>query len=59
MGWLRKKGKQLRKGIKKIGKKIGRAFKSILKPFAKVFNKLGPLGSMAMMFIFPGIGQIL
>tara|TARA_R110002012_G_scaffold127406_1_gene279626 strand:+ start:30 stop:1220 length:1191 start_codon:yes stop_codon:yes gene_type:complete len=56
MGWLRKKGKQLRKGIKKIGKKIGKAFKSILKPFAKIFNKLGPLGTMAMMFILPGLG---
>lgn len=59
MGWLRKKGKQLRKGIKKIGKKIGKAFKSILKPFAKIFNKLGPLGTMAMMFILPGIGQMI
>jgi hypothetical protein len=59
MGWLKKKRKKLRKGIKKIGKKIGKAFKSILKPFAKVFNKLGPLGSMAMMFILPGIGQMM
>jgi hypothetical protein len=59
MGWLRKKGKQLRRGIKKIGRKIGKAFKSILKPFAKIFNKFGPLGSMAMMFILPGIGQML
>ena len=59
MGWLRKKGRQLRKGIKKLGRKIGKAFKSILKPFAKVFNKFGPLGSMAMMFILPGIGQMM
>jgi hypothetical protein len=59
MGWLRKKGRQLRKGIKKIGRKIGKAFKSILKPFAKVFNKFGPLGSIAMMMILPGLGQML
>ena len=56
MGKLRKIGKKLRKGIKKLGRKIGKAFKSILKPFAKVFNKFGPLGSMAMMFILPGLG---
>ena len=59
MGWLRKKGRQLRKGIKKLGREIGKAFKSIMKPFAKVFNKFGPLGSMAMMFILPGIGQMM
>ena len=59
MGWLRKKGRQIRKGIKKLGRKIGKAFKSILKPFAKVFNKFGPLGTMAMMFILPGIGQMM
>ena len=59
MGWLRKTVKKIGKGIKKIGKKIGKAFKSILKPFAKVFNKLGPLGSIAMMMILPGIGQML
>ena len=56
MGWLRKKIKQLGRGIKKIGKKIGKAFKSVLKPFAKFFNKLGPLGSIAMMMILPGLG---
>ena len=59
MGWLRKKMKQLGRGIKKLGKKIGKAFKGILKPFAKVFGKLGPLGSMAMMMILPGIGQLM
>ena len=59
MGWLRKTVKKIGRGIKKIGKKIGKAFKSILKPFAKVFNKLGPLGSIAMMMILPGIGTML
>ena len=59
MGKIRKIGKKIRRGIKKIGKKIGKAFKSIIKPFAKVFGKLGPLGSMAMMFILPGIGQMM
>ena len=59
MGWLKKKIKQLGRGIKKVGKKIGGAFKKLLKPFAKMFNKLGPLGSIAMMMILPGIGQML
>ena len=59
MGWLKKKIKQRGKGIKKVGKKIGGAFKKLLKPFAKIFNKLGPLGSIAMMMILPGIGQLL
>tara|TARA_Y100001973_G_C5206234_1_gene341705 strand:+ start:97 stop:1053 length:957 start_codon:yes stop_codon:yes gene_type:complete len=59
MGWIRKKVKQIGRGIKKIGKKIGKAFKKVLKPFAKVFGKLGPIGSMAMMMIMPGIGELL
>ena len=59
MGWLKKKIKQLGKGIKKIGKKIGGAFKKILKPFAKIFNKLGPLGSIALMMILPGLGTLI
>jgi len=59
MGKLRKTFKKIGKGIKKIGKKIGKAFKSIIKPFAKVFNKLGPIGSIAMMMILPGIGQMM
>lgn len=56
MGKIRKWTKKVGRAIKKIGKKIGKAFKKIIKPFAKVFGKLGPLGSMAMMFILPGIG---
>jgi len=59
MGFLRKKIKQIGRGIKKIGRKIGKAFKSVLKPFAKVFGKLGPLGSIAMMMVMPGIGQMM
>jgi len=59
MGKLRKIGRKIKKGIKSLGRKIGKAFKSIMKPFSKLFNKFGPLGSMAMMFILPGIGQML
>jgi len=59
MGWIRKKVKQVGRGIKKIGKKIGKAFKAVLKPFAKVFNKLGPIGSLALGMFLPGIGTAL
>ena len=49
--------------LRKIGKKIGRKFKSIgkrlkrgLGKVAKAFGKLGPLGSIALSFILPGMG---
>ena len=59
MGFLRKTIKRIGRGIKKIGKKIGKAFKEVMKPFTKVFGKLGPIGSIAMMMILPGVGQLL
>lgn len=52
MGFLRKIGKKIGKGIKSIGKKL----KSGLGKVAKAFGKLGPLGSIALSFILPGIG---
>tara|TARA_R100001460_G_scaffold457_3_gene2135 strand:- start:456 stop:1241 length:786 start_codon:yes stop_codon:yes gene_type:complete len=49
--------------LRKIGKKIGRKFKSLgkrlkrgLGNLAKAFGKLGPLGSIALSFIVPGMG---
>lgn len=53
MGWLRKKAKQIGKAIKKIGKKIKKGFGKV----AKAFGKLGPIGSIAMSFLLPGLGQ--
>lgn len=52
MGKLRKIGKKIGRGIKKIGKK----FKKALGRVAKAFGKLGPLGSIALSFILPGVG---
>ena len=46
MGWLRKKGKQIVKGIKS-------AFKKVKGVFGKVFSKLGVLGQIGMMFLMP------
>ena len=53
MGFLRKIGKKIKRAFKKIGKKIKRAFGKV----AKFFGKLGPLGSIALSFLLPGIGS--
>lgn len=52
MGWIRKKAKQIGRVIKKVGKKFKRAFGKV----AKAFGKLGPIGTIAMSFILPGLG---
>jgi len=49
MGWLRKKAKQIGKGIKKLGKGLKKIMGKIMKPFAK----LGIVGQIAMGFIMP------
>ena len=56
MGKLKKLGKKIWKGVKKVGSKIGRGFKKAFKEVGKAFGKLGPLGTIAMMFILPGLG---
>lgn len=53
MGWLRKKAKQIGRAIKKVGKKLKKGFGKV----AKAFGKLGPLGTIAMSFILPGLGS--
>ncbi len=55
MGWLRKKAKQIGRGIKKVGKKFKKAFGKV----AKAFGKLGPIGTIAMSFILPGLGSVM
>ena len=52
MGKLRKIGKRIGRGIKSVGKK----FKKGLGRIAKAFGKLGPIGSIALSFMLPGIG---
>ena len=56
MGWLKKKIKQVGKGIKKIGKGIGKAFKKVFKGIGKFVGKLGPIGMLGMMLIMPQLG---
>ena len=55
MGSIRKKAKQIGKGIKSIFKGLGKAFNKV---FGGLFKKLGPIGSIALMFFLPGIGQL-
>jgi|TARA_R100000479_G_scaffold73501_2_gene35525 hypothetical protein len=57
MGWLRKKGKQIARSIKKVGKKIGKAFKSAFKSIGKFVHKLGPIGTIGMMIAMPYLGS--
>jgi hypothetical protein len=47
------------KPIKKVFKKIGKGIKSAFKKFGKFMNKLGPLGTIAMGMLLPGIGTML
>tara|TARA_R100001440_G_scaffold58747_1_gene78565 strand:+ start:2142 stop:3011 length:870 start_codon:yes stop_codon:yes gene_type:complete len=55
MGKLRKIGKKIGKGIKKVGRKLKKGLGSI----ARAFGKLGPLGSIALSFILPGVGSFI
>lgn len=55
MGKLRKLGKKIKRGFKSIGKRL----KKGLGKFAKAFGKLGPLGSIALSFLLPGMGSVL
>ena len=52
MGFLRKVGKKIARGFRKVG----RALKRGLGKIGKAFGKLGPLGSLALSFILPGVG---
>jgi len=54
MGFLRKAGKKIAGGFRKIGRKLKKGLGKI----AKAFGKLGPLGSIALSFILPGLGNI-
>jgi hypothetical protein len=55
MGFLRKIGKKIKRGFKKLGKALKKGFGKV----AKAFGKLGPLGSIALSFLLPGIGNML
>ena len=51
--------KKIFKGIGKVFKKIGKGIKKAFKSFGKFMGKIGFVGQMAMMFLFPaGIGNM-
>ena len=52
MGWLRKKAKQIGNAFKKVGKVLKKGLGKI----GKFFGKLGPLGSLALSFMFSYFG---
>jgi len=55
MGKLRKIGKKIKRGFKSIGKRLKKGLGKI----AKAFGKLGPLGSIALATLLPGMGSVL
>lgn len=54
MGWLRKKAKQIARAFRKVGRKLKKGLGKI----AKAFGKLGPLGSIGLSILLPGMGGI-
>jgi hypothetical protein len=56
MGFLKKQFKKIFKGIKKTLAPIGRALKNGLGEVGKFFGKMGPLGTLALTLMLPGIG---
>ena len=44
------------KGIQKVFKNPGRALKKGLGKIGKAFGKLGPLGTLALTLMLPGLG---
>ena len=66
MGFLSKVFKPFKKIIRKVGgaiksvaKIIAKPFKMIMKPIGKLFGKLGPIGSIALGFLLPGMGTVI
>jgi len=65
MGFLSKLFKPFKKIIRGVGKHIKRVskllwkpIKAVLKPLARVFGKLGPIGTIALGIMLPGIGGV-
>jgi|SRR5210317_116460 hypothetical protein len=56
MGYLKKQFKKIFRGIKKTLAPIGRALKNGLGEVGKFFGSMGPLGTLALTLMLPGIG---
>ena len=55
MKFIKKAFKKIKKGIKKVGKVFSKALDKL--GVSKLLNKMGPLGSMALMFAMPYLGS--
>jgi len=56
---MKKIFKKIFRGIKKVFRPIGRELKKGLKGIGKFFGKLGPIGTLALSLMLPGIGSAL
>lgn len=56
---MKKVFKNIFKGFKKILKPIGKELKKGLKSAGRVFGKLGPVGTLALSLMLPGLGTFL
>ena len=56
MGYLKKQFKRIFRGIKKTLAPIGKALKNGLGEVGKFFGSMGPLGTLALTLMLPGIG---
>lgn len=56
MGYLKKQFKKIFRGIKKTLAPIGKALKNGLGEVGKFFGSMGPLGTLALTLMLPGIG---
>ena len=58
MGKIRKLTNKIGKAIKKIAEPLWDGLKKVLKPIGKVFSKLGPIGTIGLAIMLPGIGSV-
>ena len=58
MGKIRKLTDKIGKAIKKIAEPLWDGLKKVLKPIGKVFSKLGPIGTIGLGIMLPGIGSV-
>lgn len=56
MGFIKKHFRRISKGIKKLLKPVGKALKDGLGEVGKFFGEMGPLGTLALTLMLPGIG---
>ena len=56
MGYIKKQFRRISRGIKKLLKPVGKALKDGLGEAGKFFGQMGPIGTLALTLMLPGIG---